>query len=312
MKGAEADEVSAPSLTPMVQLIVDKEKLTAELKGLTEVGAASETWVKFKIAIGKEQGDKEKEGDNKTPEGIYFTRRPIAGKNLPAKYGSYALPINFPNPLDRVDGRTGHGIWLHGVEKNSRIEEANVTEGCVAFYNEDIAAVRSWLSPLNSVIVIAEQSSKVNDEDERKQVESRTESWLKAWQSKNVEDYISHYHKEFKHRKGQLKEFAAYKSLVFSGYKKMDVSMDQIRVVTHPKYAVSIMNQKFNGDDRYVSNGRKVLYWKKNEDGKWMIIRENFRAKPFQSEAKSQQDFTDLRAALYRPKKIGEKLEGTN
>ena len=39
--------------------------------------------MKFKIAIGKEKGDKQFEDDNKTPEGIYFVNRIIDGKSLP-------------------------------------------------------------------------------------------------------------------------------------------------------------------------------------------------------------------------------------
>ena len=54
------------------------------------------TLMKFKIAIGKEKGDKQFEGDNKTPEGIYFVNRIIDGKSLPEKYGPWFLPINFP------------------------------------------------------------------------------------------------------------------------------------------------------------------------------------------------------------------------
>ena len=57
--------------------------------------------MKFKIAIGKEKGDKQFEGDNKTPEGIYFVNRIIDGKSLPEKYGPLALPINFPNAYDK-------------------------------------------------------------------------------------------------------------------------------------------------------------------------------------------------------------------
>jgi hypothetical protein len=55
----------------------------------------------------------------------------------------------------------------------------------------------------------------------------------------------------------------------------MYLSRSQVRVLTHEKYAVTLMNQEFNGDGRYVSNGRKVLYWKKDQSH-WKIVREVF------------------------------------
>ena len=52
----------------------------------------------------------------------------------------------FPNDYDKDLGKTGYGIWLHGVEDDSRIEKANVTEGCVAFYNADIKLLKTGLN----------------------------------------------------------------------------------------------------------------------------------------------------------------------
>ena len=50
----------------------------------------------FPIAIGKESGDKFKEGDNRTPEGIYFTQPHInASTLLKSKYGPAAVPVDF-------------------------------------------------------------------------------------------------------------------------------------------------------------------------------------------------------------------------
>ena len=78
--------------------------------------------MKFKIAIGKEKGDKQYEGDNKTPEGIYLLIV-LSTVAFPEKYGPLALPINFPNDFDKDQGKTGHGIWLHGVADDSRVKK---------------------------------------------------------------------------------------------------------------------------------------------------------------------------------------------
>lgn len=262
--------------TDMLFLLVDKTELRADLKTWPSDSKKSEVLISFRIAIGKEQGDKLVEGDNKTPEGIYFAQELIDGRTLPAKYGPYAIPINFPNPIDRSRRKTGYGIWLHGVEKDARIEEANVTEGCVAFYNADIISLSSWLKPQQSVIVITQSADEANKEEDVAAVQSRTQQWYDAWQTRELEKYISFYHGRFRFRGMGLKNFEQYKKRVFAQYENMQVDISNIRVFTHRDYAISVFNQDFNGDDRYVSKGRKVLYWERDDDGEWRISQEVF------------------------------------
>ena len=147
----------------MILLTVDKTKLTASLKTWPTDASAARQLRNFRIAIGKASGDKQVEGDNKTPEGVYFAQGHIDGRGLPERYGAMAIPLDFPNPVDRLQGKTGHGIWLHGVDDDKRIEEAMVTEGCVAFYNPDIARLRNWLKGHQGVVVIAEDATKINE-----------------------------------------------------------------------------------------------------------------------------------------------------
>ena len=266
----------------MVFLLVDKAKLLAELLTWPEDASQAEHLISFKIAIGKGEGDKQKAGDNKTPEGIYFTQRIIAGKDLPAKYGPTAIPIDFPNPLDRFLGKTGYGIWLHGVEQDHRIEAAKVTEGCVAFYNADIQSLTQWLVPAQSVVVIARDASQVNRPEDVAQVQARTKQWINAWAQRDVESYIKLYHDKFQALGKNLQNYYLYKKRVFASYEKMSLAMNNIRVFTHDRYAVAVMNQEFNGDDRYLSYGRKVLYWHHTDQGEWKLFHEDFDQQPMQ------------------------------
>ena len=97
--------LSGPTDNEVIFLLVDKKTLKAELKTWPDDHLQSETLLTLKIAVGKALGDKQVEGDNKTPEGIYFTQELINGNTLPAKYGPFAIPINFPNTFDRSEGK---------------------------------------------------------------------------------------------------------------------------------------------------------------------------------------------------------------
>ena len=46
---------------------------------------------------------------------MYHFTSVLSKSELPDFYGAGALPINYPNEWDRLNGRTGHGIWLHGT-----------------------------------------------------------------------------------------------------------------------------------------------------------------------------------------------------
>jgi murein L,D-transpeptidase YafK len=286
-------EPSGASHSDMIMLTVDKSTLHAELKTWPEDPAKATTLKTFRIAIGKAEGDKEHEGDNKTPEGIYFALSHIDGSALPVRYGRKAIPIDFPNPMDRADGKTGHGIWLHGVERDTRVDEAKVTEGCVAFYNADINSLANWLKDYQGVVVIAKDVSRINSEKDLTEVKKRTQDWMAAWSTRHIDDYVSFYAPDFRFEKMNFEAYRDYKKRVFGSYKVMNVSFDNIRVVTHPKYAVSFFNQDFHGDKRFTSIGRKALYWEKDKSGQWMIKREVFENRRFEF-----MTFTDAELAL--------------
>ena len=280
---AHADELGTHDKnSELVFLLVDKTRLKADLLTWPEDGLKSEKLVSFRIAIGKENGDKQKSGDNKTPEGIYFAKTILNGRNLPAKYGPVAIPIDFPNPLDRFLGKTGYGIWLHGVEQDSRIEAANVTEGCVAFYNADIRSLSQWLVPAESIIVIAKDSTQVNRPEDVDQVKKLVGDWTSAWNDRDVDRYISYFIPNFRSfdKHMNLNTYKKYKTRVFASYRHMSVKMQDVRVFTHDRYAVAIMNQDFAGDERFHAFGRKILYWQRTDQGGWKLFHEEFDEKP--------------------------------
>jgi murein L,D-transpeptidase YafK len=289
---AKNAETGKSAHSDMIVLMVDKGTLKAELKTWPEDPTKSSVLRSFRIAVGKAEGDKEHEGDNRTPEGVYFAQSHINGNSLPDKYGTLAIPIDFPNPIDQVLGKTGHGIWLHGVDRDQRVEEAKVTEGCVAFYNSDIAQLSNWLKSHQGLVVIAKDLAKVNLPQDLSEVRNATLSWISAWAARKIDSYIGFYSPDFRFESHSLKSYADYKKRVFAGYRNMVVNYDGLRVVTHPKYAVSFFNQDFRGDNRFVSVGRKILYWERTAEGAWRIKREVFQNRRFE-----QVNFTDAELA---------------
>lgn len=104
----------------------------------------------FDCIHGRREGDKQKEGDLRTPEGVYFVTHKIEQKLDFMEYGPHAFNLNYPNPADRLRGKTGGGIWLHS--KGQPIEGLT-TRGCMAIDMYEIEDLVPLLIPGTPVII---------------------------------------------------------------------------------------------------------------------------------------------------------------
>ncbi len=109
----------------------------------------------YYASVGKLGIEKEVEGDQRTPLGVYFVTSKIQAKALPPFYGAGALPLNYPNPLDLRRGKTGHGIWLHGTPPDQFARAPQATDGCVALADPDFARLLSTVDVRTTPVVIA-------------------------------------------------------------------------------------------------------------------------------------------------------------
>ena len=142
----------APPSTPSVYTIaVDKSR--------REVFVLEETKDHYRIVksysanFGRERGDKVVQGDLKTPEGMYYITAIKRQQELAAQYGPRAYVLNYPNDVDRAQGKTGYGIWIHG----SGIGPATrPSEGCVVVNDLDVAALEEYAEPGTAVYIYPE------------------------------------------------------------------------------------------------------------------------------------------------------------
>lgn len=140
-----------PSHTPDYFLAADKSRRLLFQVEQTVDGKAAVTR-QFDCIHGRVEGDKQKEGDLRTPEGVYFITHKITQQLDFMEYGPHAFNLNYPNPADRLRGKTGSGIWLHS--KGQPITGLT-TRGCMAIDQHEITDLLSVLVP-GTPVVIAE------------------------------------------------------------------------------------------------------------------------------------------------------------
>ncbi len=145
-----ADDWTACMAQPASKFFYVADKSRKLLFQMEEKNGATSIAREFECIHGRVEGDKQKQGDLKTPEGVYFITKVITQKLDYMEYGPYAVALNYPNPVDRLRRKTGGGIWLHS--KGKKIT-GMTTRGCLAIDKGEILEIAPLLKPGTPVIV---------------------------------------------------------------------------------------------------------------------------------------------------------------
>ncbi len=239
----------------------------------------------YYISIGKNGFDKLREGDNKTPLGVYHVTGSLTREKLNSTYGKLAeqygvgaLPISYPNEWDRREGRDGYGIWLHGVPFDTYSRPPRASNGCVALTNEDFTAISSSVQIGLTPVIIAngdEWSSPDAARTLRKELARNLEDWRRDWESLDTDKYLKHYAANFTSGKQDLAGWSEHKYKVNAGKTWIKVKVESVSVFLYPgsdNLAVITFNQDY-ASSNLLNQTRKRQYWIK-EAGTWKIIHE--------------------------------------
>jgi len=166
----------------------------------------------YYASVGKLGIEKEVEGDQRTPLGVYFITSRLDPAKLKDFYGAGALPINYPNPLDQSRGKTGSGIWLHGTPPDQFSRAPLATDGCVALANPDLERILRTVEPRSTPVVIAKQLQWVQAHSvqaERNSFEAVLNAWSAAKSEGNMNRLLGFYAPDFQsYKKKPLSEWA--------------------------------------------------------------------------------------------------------
>jgi len=247
----------------------------------------------FFMATGERRGRKERDGDRKTPEGLYFIIGRKEGMELESMYGPLAYILNYPNKEDRAQGRNGNGIWIHGTARDSIPFQ---TKGCLELYNTNLRELSTFLGiGIGVPVVIVNTPDSVDtamftlygdyldrrDElltsylSSQRVLSDVVTSWKQAWESKNIFAYRKYYDTlAFSGGGLSWDTWRRRKLATFDMYDWITISVTRffLAEVTKQKAVVKFL-QEYNTDKSHFENG-KVLVLRKN-DGEWKIHRES-------------------------------------
>ncbi|QDQ25868.1 L,D-transpeptidase family protein [Chitinimonas arctica] len=239
----------------------------------------------FYVTIGKLGFDKSREGDQRTPLGVYFVTGHLPREQLDKNYGQRAQlygvgawPISYPNDWDRQQGRTGSGIWLHGVPYDTYSRAPKASNGCVAMSNTDMTALGSYLQA-NTPVVIASSVEWLSSEvwqQRREAALNKLENWRRDWESLNAPRYLAHYAGDFRSGNNDLARWKAQKIAVNAGKQWARIRLEDLSVFSYPSREGNLLMADFAQDyksSNLENRSQKRLYFRRQADD-WKIIYE--------------------------------------
>ncbi|EJK0072810.1 murein L,D-transpeptidase, partial [Campylobacter coli] len=223
-------------------------------------------------------GDKQVEGDLKTPVGFYELGRKFNPGD--PYYGPFAFATTYPNLLDKVQGKTGGGIWIHGYPLDgTRLDEFK-TRGCIALFNENLEEFAKVVQD-KKVFAMTEEKEKVRAKKEDiAALLADLFAWKLAWTDSDINTYLNFYdEKQFKRfDKMKFEQFASMKKSIFSRKEDKKIKFSDINISPYPNVENETMYRISFYEDYYTKNyqfkGDKILYVKIDSKGKMKILAE--------------------------------------
>jgi len=154
----------------------------------------------YACVIGKAAGRKRRPGDLRTPEGVYFLEDRMTDAELAPRYGVLAYPTDYPNSFDRLAGRRGAGIWLHGTDDPGRLTLRDDSRGCIVLANEDLLALSRAIRPGRTPVVVVTAIQWVGPEaaaERADRVNQWLDGWRREWEEGDLAAYRARYGAEF-------------------------------------------------------------------------------------------------------------------
>ena len=227
----------------------------------------------YPCTTGQIPGDKQALNDLRTPEGVYFVEYKIAGGLDFKEYGGIAYTLNYPNPVDKLRGKTGHGIWIHS--KGFGIEPLS-TRGCVAIGLKDIDEVGPSLLPGTAVVLAERLDEKAQPRPDRggtaHELRRLMQSWSSTWAARSPK--LFDYYDQEAYTKAMPETFAAFrqnKERLFKMLRFIRIYNRKIHVLEGPGYWVTWSEQLYTASN-LSTEGIRRLYWQRGKDKKFRIV----------------------------------------
>ncbi len=230
----------------------------------------------FDIDIGKNDGNKTKRDDKKTPEGIYLLQAKKLPPEIPfEQYGVMAFTTNYPNVFDKFENKTGSGIWLHSIPDQVALNRGS--KGCVVLRSDAIKQVEGLISLNKTPLIINNQIHWLNPEEHSAKKEAALKwlaNWKSLWESQDLDKYITIYSDQFSDSNYTKSTWLKHKKSLKEKYKFVKINISKPNIFNLKDQYLFQFVQDYESDG-HKDRGVKNLYVISNGQ-EFKILREEW------------------------------------
>lgn len=211
-------------------------------------------------STGEAPGPKQVEGDKKTPEGVYFLVDEHLEKDLTPIYGPRAFPTDYPHLLDRLQGKTGYAIWIHGTNRPLKPMDTN---GCIALENPGVLRLSEYVTRHVTPVIIQQTIPYADPQD---LLEWKTgvicfvSQWIQAQHSGGAEAYQSFYLPESLPDSREWEAWAVQRQKALDFGEAFQIRISRIGIYRHENLFVVAMDVVLiRGRDQFMLGRRRLF-----------------------------------------------------
>lgn len=230
-------------------------------------------------STGEVGGVKQKAGDKKTPEGIYFLKDEYEDRYLSPVYGLKAFPTDYPNLIDRRLGKNGSAIWIHGTNKKLVPMDSN---GCVALNNQDVVKLSDFITLDSTPVIMVDQiqKSKLNSQDLlTRQIHAVLDQWAQALESGTYHEYLSFYSSEYLPDISWWESWIDLRNKIIKYGIDIKIDREKTGIYFHDQVFVVFFDNFLISGKTKIFLGKQELFFKK-QDESFKIIGDEFQQIP--------------------------------
>lgn len=286
-------------------IVVEKE--TQKL-ALYRYNGEYEQVLHVKCSTGEVSGMKTRSGDKKTPEGVYFFTGVFEKKYLSPVYGEMAFPMDYPNLVDRLNGREGNSIWMHGTNKEIKDRDSN---GCIVLANADIKMLSKFITVNRTPIIVTDKIQYATPGDNRmirEQLTAFLNQWNETLMNGSYDQYLSFYNQDIISGVAWWDDWNDIRNeLQVSGI-PADVRLDKISIYKHNGVYTALFNQLIQFGGQSEATGFRKVYLEFEAD-RVRIIGDTYHSSILKNNAQEAKNpfiiaCQELRAIHYAKKDI--------
>jgi len=234
-------------------------------------------------STGEANGIKQKAGDKKTPEGVYFLNDEFEDKYLSPIYGKKAFPTDYPNFMDKKTGKNGSAIWIHGTNKKLKPYDSN---GCIALENSNILRLSEYVTLDTTPVVLAENIDKVDKKilvRREKDINYMLKQWTKAIETGSYHDYLSFYSDKYLPLITWWEQWLEIRNQADKASMPLKVRQDRTGIYYHNNIFVVLFDYSLVGKNEALLLGKRKLFLE-YQDHNYKIVGDIYQtiAKSFQ------------------------------